>query len=93
MLRIAWRDIAGRAAVTETLRAVSDLADGCIRAAIAAAAAAFAGVFGKPRNAAGDEVPLIVLGMGKLGGRELNFSSDIDLVFLFSEGGETDGRA
>ncbi|MGC1523727.1 MAG: bifunctional [glutamate--ammonia ligase]-adenylyl-L-tyrosine phosphorylase/[glutamate--ammonia-ligase] adenylyltransferase, partial [Steroidobacteraceae bacterium] len=38
-----------------------------------------------------NEVPLIVLGMGKLGGRELNFSSDIDLVFLFSEGGQTDG--
>jgi glutamate-ammonia-ligase adenylyltransferase len=36
-------------------------------------------------------VPLIVMGMGKLGGRELNFSSDIDLVFLFPEPGETDG--
>jgi glutamate-ammonia-ligase adenylyltransferase len=36
-------------------------------------------------------VPLIVLGMGKLGGRELNFSSDVDLVFLFSHSGQTDG--
>jgi len=91
MLRIAWRDITGRAAVTETLRAVSDLADGCIRAAIAAAGLQLQALFGKPRNAAGDEVPLIVLGMGKLGGRELNFSSDIDLVFLFSDKGQTDG--
>ena len=39
------------------------------------------------RRANGEDVPLIVLGMGKLGGRELNFSSDIDLVFLFSERG------
>jgi [glutamine synthetase] adenylyltransferase / [glutamine synthetase]-adenylyl-L-tyrosine phosphorylase len=91
MLRIAWRDIAGRAPVTETLRALSDLADGCLRAASAAAALQLYAVFGKPRNTAGGEVPLIVLGMGKLGGRELNFSSDIDLVFLFAEKGQTDG--
>jgi len=91
MLRIAWRDIVGRAPVTETLHALSDLADSCIRAAAAAAGLQLHTVFGKPRNANGEEVPLIVLGMGKLGGRELNFSSDIDLVFLFSEKGQTDG--
>ena len=41
----------------------------------------------------GSELELLVLGMGKLGGGELNFSSDIDLVFLFPEHGETDGQA
>jgi len=91
MLRIAWRDIAGHANVTDTLRGLSDLADGCIRAAAAAAQAHLNIPFGKPRNPAGADVPLIVLGMGKLGGVELNFSSDIDLVFLFSQAGETDG--
>ena len=91
MLRIAWRDIAGRASVTETLHALSDLADACIRAAAAAARSHLQPVFGRPRDATAKEVPLIVLGMGKLGGRELNFSSDIDLVFLFSERGHTDG--
>ncbi len=91
MLRIAWRDIVARAAVTETLHALSDLADGCIRAAAAAAAHTLGAVFGKPRDSSAKEVPLIVLGMGKLGGRELNFSSDIDLLFSFSEAGETDG--
>src|SRR6202034_2928498 len=91
LLRIAWRDIAGRSAVTETLHALSDFADAAIRAAASCAQAHLEPVFGRPRNAALEEVPLIVLGMGKLGGRELNFSSDIDLVFLFSEGGQTDG--
>jgi [glutamine synthetase] adenylyltransferase / [glutamine synthetase]-adenylyl-L-tyrosine phosphorylase len=91
MLRIAWRDIAGHAALTDTLHAVSDLADASIRAAAAAARLQLQPVFGQPRDANGEAVPLIVLGMGKLGGRELNFSSDVDLVFLFSQAGQTDG--
>jgi len=94
MLRIAWRDIAGRAAVTETLHALSDLADAAIRAAAAAAQLHLRAAFGLPRGAngaSGGDVPLMVLAMGKLGGRELNFSSDIDLVFLFPEAGQTDG--
>jgi glutamate-ammonia-ligase adenylyltransferase len=91
MVRLAWRDIAGRAPVTQTLRQVSDLADACIEAAATAAARHLAPVFGTPRSSAGAPVPLIVLGMGKLGGRELNFSSDVDLIFLFGEAGTTDG--
>src|SRR6202522_552136 len=91
MLRIGWREIAGRAEVRETLQALSDLADGCIRAAEAAARLHLDAVFGRPRGPNAEEAPLIVLGMGKLGGRELNFSSDIDLVFLFSQPGQTDG--
>jgi glutamate-ammonia-ligase adenylyltransferase len=47
--------------------------------------------FGEPRAAHGEVQPLVVIGMGKLGGRELNFSSDVDLVLLFPEHGETDG--
>ncbi|MDB6083038.1 MAG: glutamine synthetase adenylyltransferase, partial [Gammaproteobacteria bacterium] len=91
MMRIAWRDIAGRASVTDTLRDLSDLADACIRAAGAAAQRHLDAPFGRPRNGEGAEVALIVVAMGKLGGRELNFSSDIDLVFLYAEAGETDG--
>jgi glutamine synthetase adenylyltransferase len=93
MVRIAWRDIAGHADVIETLHSVSDLAEGCIRAASAAARCHLQAPFGKPRNAAGGEVPFIVVAMGKLGGRELNFSSDIDLVLLYGEGGDTDGAS
>jgi glutamine synthetase adenylyltransferase/Zn-dependent oligopeptidase len=97
MVRIAWRDIGGRASVTDTLRAVSDLADDCIRAAVAAAQRHLEAPFGRPRttaaegNAKAGDVPFIVVAMGKLGGRELNFSSDVDLVFLYAEAGETDG--
>jgi glutamate-ammonia-ligase adenylyltransferase len=91
MLRIAWREIAGHASTSETLTALSDLADSCVRGAAAAAQAQLESIFGKPRTADGEVVPLIVLGMGKLGGRELNFSSDIDLVFLFARAGMTDG--
>ncbi len=91
MLRIAWRDIAATAAVAETLQAVSDLADAAIRAAATAAELHLQPTFGKPHRTNPAQSPFIVLGMGKLGGRELNFSSDIDLVFLFAEPGETTG--
>jgi glutamate-ammonia-ligase adenylyltransferase len=91
MLRIAWRDIAGSADVKQTLQAVSELADATIRAAAAAAQLHLKPIFGQPYSSDAARSPFIVLGMGKLGGRELNFSSDIDLVFLFSEAGETEG--
>ena len=91
MVRIAWCDIAGTAAVVETLQAVSDLADATIRAAVASAERNLLPIFGKPQSSNPAQSPFIVLGMGKLGGRELNFSSDIDLVFLFIEAGETSG--
>jgi glutamate-ammonia-ligase adenylyltransferase len=91
MLRIAWREIAGRASVPETLQALSQFADGCIRAAAAAAQRQLEPAYGLPRTARGAVVPFIVLGMGKLGGRELNFSSDVDLILLFGQDGTTDG--
>lgn len=91
MLRIAWRDLAGSAPVTETLQAVSDLADAAIRASTLAAELHLAPIFGKPYSLNPRQPPFIVLAMGKLGGHELNFSSDIDLVFLFAEAGETSG--
>lgn len=91
MMRIAWRDIAGRAPVRETLTAVSLFADAAVRAAVRAAENQARAVFGDPTAKDGKPVPFIVLGMGKLGGRELNFSSDIDLIMLFGEGGETTG--
>ena len=46
---------------------------------------------GEPLNADGQYQPMIVIGMGKLGGRELNVSSDIDLIFLYEDDGETQG--
>ncbi len=91
LVRIAWRDLAGLATLDETLRELSTLADGAIRAGLAFAAHSLAPRYGVPRSAAGVAQELVVIGMGKLGGGELNFSSDIDLVFLYPERGETDG--
>jgi glutamate-ammonia-ligase adenylyltransferase len=92
LVRIAWRDLTGRARLAETLLELSALADAAIRCARSFATRSLAGRFGVPRAPGGGELELVVLGMGKLGGRELNFSSDIDLVFLYPEGGDTDGR-
>jgi glutamate-ammonia-ligase adenylyltransferase len=91
MVRIAWRDLAGNASTPETLADTSALADAAIQAALAFATTELERSYGMPRSASGEEQPLIVLGMGKLGGGELNFSSDIDLIFVFPEKGETDG--
>jgi len=88
---IAWRALAGTATLAETLAATSEVADRALRAAHDAALPALLRRFGTPRSAAGAAQQLIVVAMGKLGGGELNFSSDIDLVFLFPEAGVTDG--
>ena len=90
-VRIAWRDLAGWARVPETLAELSACADAAITTALAWARRTLVVRYGEPRSAAGEPQPLVVIGMGKLGGGELNFSSDVDLVLLFPEHGETDG--
>jgi glutamate-ammonia-ligase adenylyltransferase len=91
MLRLAWRDLAGTASLHQTLRETSWFADAAIAGATRMAADLLASRHGRPAASAGE---LIVLAMGKLGGSELNFSSDVDLVFLYpvSEG-DTDGAS
>ncbi len=91
LVRILWRDIEGQASVAETLRELSDLADACITAALACASGLLHARHGTPRLMDGAPCGFAVLAMGKLGGHELNFSSDIDLVFVFSDAGYTDG--
>jgi glutamate-ammonia-ligase adenylyltransferase len=91
LVRIAWRDLAGWADLDETLADLSAFADTAIRTALDYARLALVERYGEPRSAGGEIQPLVVIGMGKLGGGELNFSSDVDLVPLFPEHGETDG--
>jgi len=91
MVRIAWRDLAGWAGLDETLGELSTFADAAIQAAYHRARQGLVARYGEPRSPHGQSQPLIVIGMGKLGGGELNFSSDVDLVLLFPEHGETDG--
>jgi glutamate-ammonia-ligase adenylyltransferase len=89
MVRIAWRDLAGSASVESTLRETSAFAEEAIRAATIYAARRLTVRHGAPYPDA--DAGFVVLAMGKLGGGELNFSSDVDLVFLFPEAGETQG--
>jgi [glutamine synthetase] adenylyltransferase / [glutamine synthetase]-adenylyl-L-tyrosine phosphorylase len=91
MVRIAWRDLAGWADLDETLSDLSAFADAAIDMAARYARQGLVTRYGEPRSAEGVSQPLVILAMGKLGGGELNFSSDVDLVLLFPEHGETDG--
>ncbi len=92
MLHVLWRELAGIASLDETLWALSDLADRLLDAAARCAQHQLSERYGYVRNESGGIVPIVILGMGKLGGRELNFSSDIDLIFLYPEGEDSDGR-
>jgi [glutamine synthetase] adenylyltransferase / [glutamine synthetase]-adenylyl-L-tyrosine phosphorylase len=91
MLRIAWHDLAGWAVLEETLGHLSELAEACIRAADEWVHRGLLARHGEPGGVDGSPQRLLVVAMGKLGGGELNFSSDIDLVFLFPVAGETSG--
>lgn len=92
-VRIVWRDLCEFADLAETLRDLSALADACIDVSLNKLYDWHCERWGTPRDADGEQQRLIVLGMGKLGGRELNFSSDIDLIFAFQDNGETDSSA
>lgn len=91
LLRIGLRDILGRAQVEEHTRELADLAEAVVQAALDESWRDALARWGEPRSEAGEPVSFAVLGMGKLGGRELNFSSDIDLIFVYSAEGETAG--
>lgn len=90
--RIIWRDVSRLADLTETCRDLSDLADACIDLAYHWLYAQLCVQSGTPiGRRSGEAQHLVILGMGKLGAHELNLSSDIDLIFAFPEGGETEG--
>ncbi len=91
LLHVLWREVAGLATLEETMGALSDLADQLLSAAAGYAERLLATRFGCVRDEHGAPVRIVILGMGKLGGRELNFSSDVDLVFLYPAGTESDG--
>ena len=92
MLRIVWRDFCRLADTLETVRDTSLLAEASIAEALEVSQVALERRFGVPRgSASGERQQLIVLAMGKLGARELNVSSDIDLIFAYPEAGTTDG--
>jgi len=91
-LLIAWRDLAGWAGLDETLTTLSALADLLVKATLDKSLQWEAQVYGHPVGEETDRpASLCIYALGKLGGNELNFSSDIDLIFLYTEDGETSG--
>jgi [glutamine synthetase] adenylyltransferase / [glutamine synthetase]-adenylyl-L-tyrosine phosphorylase len=93
LVRVAWRDLMRWATLEETLAELSAFADTAIDLACRYAWGLLVARYGEPRSESGQIQPLVIIAMGKLGGGELNFSSDVDLVMLFPEGGETDGAS
>jgi [glutamine synthetase] adenylyltransferase / [glutamine synthetase]-adenylyl-L-tyrosine phosphorylase len=91
VLQTLLRDLTGRADLTEVCRNMSALAEASLAAAVVLHHEELAATHGEPRGADGSTQQLVVIGMGKLGGGELNVSSDVDLVFVYPEEGETDG--
>lgn len=92
LARIALHDISGDWSLRRVLTSVSDTADQCITSAMRIARERMQARFGMLRDVDGSPVALLTLCMGKLGGRELNFSSDVDLIFAFTCEGQSDGR-
>lgn len=93
MIRIIWRELNRLATLEETMGDLSVLADLCLQAALTHHYESLIKRFGTPRDTGGNVQQLVVIGLGKLGGSELNLSSDIDIIFTFPEAGECDGRA
>ncbi|MCU7798875.1 MAG: bifunctional [glutamate--ammonia ligase]-adenylyl-L-tyrosine phosphorylase/[glutamate--ammonia-ligase] adenylyltransferase, partial [gamma proteobacterium symbiont of Lucinoma myriamae] len=89
MVRITYRDINGLADLPEVFNELTELANCTIRQTLQWLDSAQQKEFGQALDAHGKQIPLIVIGMGKLGAYELNFSSDVDLIFAFAEHGET----
>ncbi len=94
-LRIGIRDLLGLATLTEVMEEISDLASASLHHAYEVSRSILEREFGNTffnDNGIKREADFVILGMGKLGGRELNFSSDIDLIYLYTtDDGETSG--
>lgn len=90
-VRIAIRDLAGMSDLFITMRELSWLAEACVECALGVLSRLHKKQFGTPKNKKGQEQKLLVIGMGKLGAHELNFSSDIDLIYAYGEEGSTRG--
>jgi len=91
MVRVAWRDLAGRADLAETMTDLSAFADACLHQTLQILYQWQCDRYGLPTAADGSKQHPVILGLGKLGARELNFSSDVDLIFVYPKSGKTHG--
>ncbi|MDR1423028.1 MAG: bifunctional [glutamate--ammonia ligase]-adenylyl-L-tyrosine phosphorylase/[glutamate--ammonia-ligase] adenylyltransferase [Azoarcus sp.] len=92
LCHLAARDLAGLANLGEVTETMTMLAEVALAHAHDVLRAALLERYGTPRSSEGRAQELLIIGMGKLGGRELNVSSDIDLIFVYPEDGDTDGQ-
>jgi glutamate-ammonia-ligase adenylyltransferase len=92
MVKLILRDLNGLADLNEVMQTMTALAEVCVQRAQTCLTRALQAQFGSPSGEASTTAQeLLVIAMGKLGGGELNVSSDIDLIFVYPEDGETDG--
>src|SRR4051812_17806299 len=89
--RLAVLDVEQNASLHDVTGAMTELAEATLERALADALAAQDARYGVPRDASGKRIDFWIVGMGKLGARELNVSSDIDLVYVYEDDGQTDG--
>lgn len=89
---VIFRDFAGQWDIPQACMRLSELAELCINTAMQWHHTQLVNRYGEPRDTQGRAQSMVVLGMGKLGARELNLSSDIDLIFAYPESGHTDGE-
>ena len=89
--RLVWRDVLGLDDVDATLAGATMLAETCLQCALQALEQQFATRHGQVIAEDGSVQRLVVFGLGKLGGGELNFSSDVDLVYAYPQAGQSDG--
>jgi glutamate-ammonia-ligase adenylyltransferase len=91
MAALIVRDIGGQLSLAQVVEAMTQLADVTTNRALDFVHKELATQFGEPLDKQGQPQRLLVVGMGKLGGRELNVSSDVDYIFIYPEDGETAG--
>lgn len=89
--RIVAAEMIEKAGFDETTRRISHLADACLEAALAWALNRNQRRYGHPLTPTGDKCDLVAMAFGKLGGVELNYSSDVDLIFIYSQEARTPG--
>jgi [glutamine synthetase] adenylyltransferase / [glutamine synthetase]-adenylyl-L-tyrosine phosphorylase len=93
MVRIAWRDLSGLSDLSETMNDLTSFAEAVVSQSLAIIYGWQCERYGTPVSIDGKQQYMVVIGMGKLGARELNFSSDIDLIFAYPEAGQTLGAS
>jgi glutamate-ammonia-ligase adenylyltransferase len=91
-LNIGVRDMLGKDTLEATHQSIGDTAEACVRRMIEHEQESLASQYGDPCDEQGNPAQLVTLGLGKLGGREPNYHSDLDAIFLYSADGETQRR-